>query len=49
MESPALIVGDNPEPLGGAKDPDIGAFLFFFARWATLQSSYDMARLTSSL
>jgi hypothetical protein len=32
LESSALIVGNNPEPLGGAKGPDIGAFLFFSAR-----------------
>jgi hypothetical protein len=32
LESRALIVGDNPEPLGGAEVVDIGAFLFFSAR-----------------
>ena len=32
LKSSALIVGNNPEPLGGAKGPDIGAFLFFSAR-----------------
>jgi hypothetical protein len=32
LKSSALIVGDNPEPLGGAEGPDIGAFLFFSAR-----------------
>jgi hypothetical protein len=28
LESFALTVGDNPESLGGAEGPDIGAFLF---------------------
>jgi hypothetical protein len=49
LGSPALIVGDNPEPLRWAEDPIIGAFLFFSARWAKMQSSCEMARLTSSL
>jgi hypothetical protein len=31
LKSSALIVGDNPEPLGGAEGLDIGAF-FFSAR-----------------
>jgi hypothetical protein len=34
---------------GGAEDLVIGAFLFFSARWAKMQSSCEMARLTSSL
>jgi hypothetical protein len=32
LKSYALIIGDNQEPLGGAKGPDIGALLFFSAR-----------------
>jgi hypothetical protein len=32
LKSSALTVGDNPEPLGGAEGPDIGAFLFFSGR-----------------
>jgi hypothetical protein len=32
LKSSGLIVGDNPEPLGGAEGPYIGAFLFFSAR-----------------
>jgi hypothetical protein len=32
LESFALTVGDNPESLGGAEGPHIGAFLFFSAR-----------------
>jgi hypothetical protein len=32
LESPALIAGDNPKPLGGAEVVDIGAFLYFSAQ-----------------
>jgi hypothetical protein len=32
LKSSTLIVGNNPEPLGRAESPDIGAFLFFSAR-----------------
>jgi hypothetical protein len=32
LKSSALIVGNNPEPLGGAEGPYIGSLLFFFAQ-----------------
>jgi hypothetical protein len=32
LKSSALVVGNNPEPLGGAEGPAIGAFLFFSVR-----------------
>jgi hypothetical protein len=32
LESPALTIGDNLEPLGGVEVANIGAFFFFSAR-----------------